>query len=80
MSLREGSSQPVGVDPPEVVLATVHVRDRDLLGERRNQPRVAVHVDLQPVGTGFRADRHHYVPRKVTQVAAGTAVQDDSGV
>ena len=62
--------EPVGIDPPEVVLAPVDERHRDLLGEAVVQRRVGVDVDLGERLAQLGADRLDDGAGVVAQVAA----------
>src|SRR6478672_1484758 len=72
-----GAQAPL-VDPPVVVLAAVHERDRDLLGVLRHELLVLEHRPLLPADTQVVGHPRDDLAGVVAQVAAGLADQGDA--
>ena len=79
MLARECATQTVGIDPKEIMLGTVHERDRDLLPVQVVELLVSRDVSFYKGFTELSGDLRNDGSSVITQMTTGTSQQGDSG-
>lgn len=79
MLARECATQAVGIDPKEIMLRTVHERDRDLLPVPVVELLVSGDVYFYKGFTKLSGDLRNDDTSVITQMTTGTSQQGDSG-